>query len=94
MEKWYKKNPDLAAKMDELLRDLYRAYGLRTRLLAPVIGMYALARLRREERRLNRGWTYEPRSFVNKNEAALARKKSRRFRVEIAVPEAEPHSTR
>ena len=94
MKKWYEKNPALAAKMDELLRDLYRTYGLRTRLLAPLIGMYALIRLRREERRLNRGWAYEPRSFVNKNEAALARKKSRRFRVEIAVPEVAPHSTR
>jgi len=94
MKKWYRKSPDLTVKMDELLQDLYRTYGWPTRLLAPVVGSYALACLWREERRLHGGWTPEPVSFVNKNEAAQARKKSRRFRIGIAVPVAVPHGSR
>ncbi|MDI9570170.1 MAG: cobalamin-dependent protein [Pseudomonadota bacterium] len=94
MRKWYEEDPLMRAKLDELLRDLCRAFGLRTRLLAPVVGRFALMRLRREERRLKQGRAYEPRSFVNKNEAALARKQSRRFRVEIAAPAPAPHGIR
>jgi len=93
MKKWFRDNPALGAKMDELLQDLYRTYGWRTRLLAPLFGTYALFCLRREERRLSRGWTPEPKAFVNKNEAARLQKKRRRFHVEVAVPQALPHGS-
>ncbi len=93
MKKWYRGNPAMAAKMNELLRDLYRTYGWRTRLLAPFIGSYALACLRREEKHLAGGWTPEPVSIINKNEVASARKKTRRYRIEVAAPKALPHSS-
>ncbi len=94
MKKWFRGNPAPAAKMEALLQDLYRTYGRWTRLLAPVFGVYALTCLRREQRRLDRGWTYEPQSHVKKNETARARKKAARFRIEIAVPEAVPNTPR
>jgi len=93
MKKWYRGNPAMAAKMNELLRDLYRTYGWRTRLLAPFIGSYALACLRREEKHLAQGWTPEPVSIINKNEVASARKKTRRYRIEVAAPKALPHGS-
>lgn len=90
MKKWYRKNDDMKQKIDELLKNLYRTYGWKTRLLSPVIGSYALACLIREERRLKKGWACEPLSFVNKNAAALALRKTRRLRLDVAIPEISP----
>jgi radical SAM superfamily enzyme YgiQ (UPF0313 family) len=92
MKKWYRKNDDMKHKIDALLQDLYRAYGWKTRLLSPVIGSYALACLIREEGRLKKGHVCEPSSFVNKNAAALALKKTRRLRIDVAIPETSTAS--
>ncbi len=81
MCKWY--SPDntdntdnrIAQKAEELLRDIYAEFGWLTRIIAPVIGRYALFTLKREEERLAEGWTYEPRSFYQKNPAAGMLKK-------------------
>jgi hypothetical protein len=62
-------------KMDRLLKDICRTFGWRTRLAAPLIGVYAYKRLLREERRLAAGWTYEPATFYDKNPAARALEK-------------------
>lgn len=75
MRKWYRGNERLAQKMDALLQDLYAAFGWKTRLLAPLFGPYAYWMLRREEKRLAGGWTYEPACLCEKNAAALALEK-------------------
>jgi hypothetical protein len=58
--------------MDALLERLYREFGWKTRLFAPLSGSYLYYTLKREEKRLARGWTYEPDSFYEKNASAQA----------------------
>lgn len=72
MKHWYRRNQRMAAKMDELLKDIYRTFGWKTRIVAPFIGMYACAAIKLEEKRLANGWKYEPPTFYEKNAAALA----------------------
>ena len=47
-------------------------FGLVSRVLVPVIGRYILRKLKQEDRRLARGWTYEPPTFYEKNSQAVA----------------------
>ena len=67
--RYYRKNPPLLAKMSALLQDLYREFGWKSRLFAALGGPFVLWKLRREQRRLARGWTYEPRAFYETNDA-------------------------
>jgi hypothetical protein len=48
---------------------LTREFGLRSRLAAPVVGRFLLTTMRREARRIERGWTYEPPTFYEHNAA-------------------------
>ncbi len=81
MRKWfsprYADNPSIVEKADRLLGDIYATFGWVTRLIAPVIGWFAFFTLMREEKRLARGWTYEPECFTERNTAALAQKTGR-----------------
>ena len=70
MRKKYRHNPKLHAELSVLLQDIYREFGWKTRLIAPVVGMYLMVTTKREERRLSRGWTLEPDCFYEKNQAA------------------------
>jgi len=67
--RWFRSNPELAAKLSRTLSEFYREFGLRSRLGAPVVGRYLGVMLRREERRIRDGWTYEPPTFREVNEA-------------------------
>ena len=73
--------------MESLLKDLCRTFGWKTRLLAPVIGLYALACLRREDRKLKEGWSYEPTTILGRNAAAIAVEKEGRRALRVAIPE-------
>ncbi len=70
--------------MDHLLQDIYREFGWKTRMIAPLVGVSVYITLKIEEKRLANGWTYEPPSFYEKNKAALALKDTNISRV---VPE-------
>ncbi len=72
MKKHYRKNRRLFEKLDCLLRDIYREFGWLPRMTAPLIGRFLYLSLKREERRLANGWTYEPQTFCEKNPAALS----------------------
>jgi len=72
MKKRFWKNKAVHQKLKMLLKDLYREFGWKTRIIAPIIGIYCLAAIINEERRLKRGWTYEPETFYEKNGDALA----------------------
>ncbi len=61
--KWFQSNPTLFAKISKTLKDIYREFGLKSRLTAPIIGRYLRHMVGREERRLRNGWTYEPPFF-------------------------------
>jgi hypothetical protein len=69
--KWFRDQPSLRQKMDELLRELYEAFGWRARLLAPLVGRYVFRCLRREDRRLRAGWTYEPPTICERARVAV-----------------------
>jgi radical SAM superfamily enzyme YgiQ (UPF0313 family) len=81
MKRRFRTNKPMAAKMNSLLQEIYETFGLKTRIIAPLAGIYVYAALKKEERRLANGWTYEPDCFYEKNVAALA--------AEHALP---PHS--
>lgn len=66
---YYRKSPPLYAKMSAILKDLHREFGLKSRLSAAVGGRYLLRKIRREEKRLAAGWTYEPPTFYETNRA-------------------------
>ena len=63
MRKCYDGNEVMKGKMNSLLKELYRTFGWKTRILAPPIGMYISWTIKREEGRLARGWTYEPETY-------------------------------
>jgi radical SAM superfamily enzyme YgiQ (UPF0313 family) len=67
VKKYYRRSPLMHARLKELLRELYAEFGLIARLAATVGGPYALWHLLREEKRLGRGWTYEPPTFYEVN---------------------------
>jgi len=87
MREWYRRDDRLGKMMDDLLQNLYRTFGWKTRMLAPVLGLYALLKLEGEEKRLTRGWSYEPRSFRVRNAAALALERGKPGRFPFAVPD-------
>lgn len=62
---WFAHKPALRAKIDGILKDLYRAFPT-ARLVAPLAGRYVLQKLRAEDARLRAGWTYEPPTFYER----------------------------
>ncbi len=72
MKRRFRTNKRMAAKMNSLLQEIYETFGWKTRIIAPLAGIYVYAALKKEERHLANGWTYEPGSFYEKNAAALA----------------------
>jgi len=61
--RWFKARPALLEKISAVLRDTYKYYGIRAWLTAPFAGRFIYGKLRREEKRLREGWTYEPPTF-------------------------------
>ena len=64
--RWFGDNAEVRGRIDAVLADLYRTFGLRARLAAPIVGRVLLRRLAAEQRRLDAGWTYEPPTFYEK----------------------------
>ncbi len=67
---WFRSNPVLSAKISRILTDIHHEFGLKSRLVAPLLGRYLRFTLGREDRRLRRGWTYEPPTFYETNQMA------------------------
>ena len=85
---YYRDNPVMHAKMSALLRELQVEYGWKSRLAAAIGGRWVLRQIRKEEKRLAAGMSYEPPTFYERNalvtdrpEAALCRSA-----VPLAVP--------
>ena len=87
MRKWYRNDSALCGKIENTLKEVYREFGLKTRLIAPIVGTYLLFSMKREARRLAEGWTYEPWSFCEKNQAALAKSQSRQVAPQTILEE-------
>ena len=69
---WFRGEPALAEELARLLKDIYREFGLKSRLAAPLIGRYVRFMMAREDRRLRRGWTYEPQTFCETSQMVAA----------------------
>jgi hypothetical protein len=67
MEQYFRKsNPHVAGQARDLLSEIKREFGLKSRLLIPIVGRIANWAMRREEKRLKQGWTYQPPTFVER----------------------------
>ncbi|NQU21711.1 MAG: radical SAM protein, partial [Candidatus Nealsonbacteria bacterium] len=64
-----RRDPAMYAKLTELLRDLNREFGLKSRLFSMFGGPFVRWMIRREENRVAAGWTYEPPTFYERNAA-------------------------
>jgi radical SAM superfamily enzyme YgiQ (UPF0313 family) len=64
---YYRKNPAMYAKISALLRDLHAEYGWKSRIYSSIGGPLVLRQIRKEEKRLASGWTYEPPTFYERN---------------------------
>ncbi len=84
MKRYYRRTPAMFGKLKRLLADIYTEFGWKTRLAAPLIGLYAYVRLIKEEKRLAGGWRYEPTPFYEKN--AWAEKAEGRHAVKPYMP--------
>ncbi len=67
--KWFRKlgNDQVAERLDETLKGVYSLFGLKARLAAQVYGRIIYVTLKREDRRLKEGWTWEPPTFYENN---------------------------
>lgn len=67
--KWFRKigNDQVAERLDETLKGVYSMFGLKARLAAQVYGRIIYTMLKREDRRLKAGWTWEPPTFYERN---------------------------
>ena len=63
----YRNNPVMHKKMSDLLADLHREFGFKSRFWSIVAGRYVHWTLSREARRLAGGWTQEPPTFYESN---------------------------
>ena len=70
MRRWYRKDRPIREKADAVLRDIYKQFGWRPRLIAPVLGRIVSFTMKREAKRLARGWTYEPETHYEYNQSA------------------------
>jgi len=69
---YYRKDPEMRAKMAVIVDDLHAEYGLKSRFYSALGGLYLLYKIRREEKRLAAGATCEPATFYEKNLRAKA----------------------
>ncbi len=72
MKRWYRDEKRMHGEIASILHEVYREFGWKTRLIAPILGMFIHAATKREQKRLESGWTCEPASFYEKNAQALA----------------------
>jgi len=63
----FRDDPHRWELISQILEELYAEFGWRARLAAPIVGRYLYYMLKREERRLQNGWTYEPPTYYETN---------------------------
>ncbi len=71
IKRWYRHDRHMLEKVSDIQRDLYKEFGWKTRIMANAMGPALYIFMMREERRLAKGWTYEPSTNYIKNTAAL-----------------------
>jgi len=71
--RWYRNDTKVRRGLDETLRGIYDAFGLKAKIAGPLIGRILYGKLKAEAKRLQAGWTYEPPTFYEKNAAVPVR---------------------
>jgi radical SAM superfamily enzyme YgiQ (UPF0313 family) len=66
-KRWFRDNRELVAKLDQVLREIHAEFGPLSRLAAPTLGRIVLRALKREQKRLDTGKTFEPPTFYESN---------------------------
>ncbi len=87
VRRYYRRNPARYAKMSRLLEDMNREFGWSSRLSAALGGPYVLWKIRQEERRLAAGWTYEPPTFYEVNDAVPPEDRPAAVRCRYVTPQ-------
>ena len=95
--RFYRDDPNRVREINAVLKELYAEFGWRSRIAAPIAGMHLYRALKRQDKMLAEGWTYEPPTFYDANPAAAA-ENSTATRVEgipvpasMAAPASGPH---
>ncbi len=70
---YYRDTPAMFAKMSALLRELHAEFGWKSRLVSAFGSRWVLRQIRKEEKRLAEGFSYEPPTFYERNEAVTDR---------------------
>jgi hypothetical protein len=66
---YFSDNPALVARLSNLLSELILEFGDEATHYVKIAGPFVLEKIREEEQRLNDGWTYEPPTFYEHNNA-------------------------
>lgn len=83
-KRWFKDhNPVLVKKLAHLLDEIKREIGIRAHLIAPLAGRFVWSRLRREDKRLKTGETYEPPTFYEMNKQMFSEMLHKKFPAEL-----------
>ncbi len=69
---WCRKKSPLRNKINGTLKGIVKEFGAKARFSAPLIGLFLLFRLRREEKLLRKGLSFEPPMFYDINPAMRA----------------------
>lgn len=85
MKHWYRRDAHILNQVNGLLKDLYEEFGWKTRILSWLYGAYIYLRVKAEDRRLAKGWTYEPAVQYIKNELARVLETTRK-KVTASLP--------
>jgi hypothetical protein len=83
---YYRDNPPMHAKMSALLRELREAFGWKSRISAAIGGRWVLRQIRKEEKRLAAGFSYEPPTLYERNELVTDRPEVRLCRSAAPLP--------
>ena len=70
---YYRDNPVMHAKMSALLKELHAEFGWKSRVSSAIGGRWVLRQIRKEEKRLAAGFSYEPATFYERNELVADR---------------------
>lgn len=63
----YRGDARLVSQMSDILDEIHREFGWKSRLMTPIAGRHIFRLLKNEERRLADGWTYEPPTYYESN---------------------------
>lgn len=89
-KKYYRKSPELYKKISEFQKELFKEFGLKSRLASFFGGLFLLGKIKKEAKNLENGWTYEPPTFYDRNYEQSTDDGSSMCR--FAIPKVEPQA--